>query len=59
VVLIGRDLKDHLEPPVPQWEGLPLTRGLSKATSNLTMKTSKDEAFTASLGSLCQRLTTL
>jgi len=56
----GMDLKDNLVPTPLPWAETPYTRTrLLKATSNLALNTAREGAPTASLGNLCQCLTTL
>jgi len=60
MVWVGRDLIDHLVPTPLPWAGTPShqTR-LLKAPSSLALNTAREGAATASLGNLCQCLTTL
>jgi len=58
---VGRDLKDYLVPTPQLPADLPTTKSdqVPRAPSNLALNISRDGAYTASLGSLCQHLTTL
>jgi len=58
MVWVGRDLKVHPAPtPAMSRAAIPQLR-LHRAPSNLTLRASGDGAPTASLGILCQCLTT-
>jgi len=60
MVWVGRDLEDHLVPtPLAMSRDIFHQPRLLRAPSNLALNPAREGAATASLGSLCQCLTTL
>jgi len=56
---VGSDLKDHLVPTPYCGQGCHPAAHAARDPSNLALTASRNEASTALLGSMCQRLTTL
>ena len=56
---VGRDLRGHIVPTFCHGLVAPHQLRLPRVSCNLVLKSCRDGAFTAALGSLCQHLTFL